>query len=68
MDYFCFKAFVAAVKEHKPMPIDVYDAAVWMAVSALSEQSIVSGGAVQLMPDFTHGDWITRAPKDVVEL
>ncbi len=68
MDYFCFKAFVAAVKEHKPMPIDVYDAAVWMAVSVLSEQSILSGGAVQLMPDFTHGDWITRTPKDVVEL
>lgn len=68
MDYFCFKAFVEAVKEHKPMPIDVYDAAVWMAVSALSEQSILSGGAAQLMPDFTHGDWITRAPKDVVEL
>lgn len=68
MDYFCFKAFVEAVQQHKKMPIDVYDAAVWMAVSALSEQSVLSGGSVQIMPDFTHGEWITRAPKDVIDL
>lgn len=68
MDYFCFKAFIDAVKENKPMPIDVYDAAVWMAVSVLSEQSILEGGATKAMPDFTHGEWITREPKDVTEL
>lgn len=67
MDYFCFKAFVDAVEKHEAMPIDIYDAATWMAVSTLSENSILNGGSVQLMPDFTHGNWITRKPKDVVE-
>lgn len=39
-------------------PIDVYDTAVWMAVTYLSEQSIAMGGAPVPMPDFTCGAWI----------
>ena len=38
----------------KPMPIDVYDMATWMAISVLSEESIVTGQEV-LFPDFTNG-------------
>ena len=68
MDFFCFSAFIEALKEHREMPIDVYDAATWMAVTALSEASILTGGAPQIMPDFTHGGWITRKPADVLEL
>ena len=68
MDYLCFKAFVEALQNKKSMPIDVYDAAVWMAVSTLSEQSIINGGAVQQMPDFTNGKWIDRKPQDVVDI
>ncbi len=68
MDYLCFKAFVEALQNKKSMPIDVYDAAVWMAVSTLSEQSIINSGAVQQMPDFTNGKWIDRKPQDVVDI
>ena len=68
MDYFVFRAFADAVKNKTDMPIDVYDAAVWMAVSVLSEQSILLGGAPQAMPDFTEGAWQTREPQDVTEL
>lgn len=68
MDYFCFLSFIDALKSHREMPIDIYDAATWMAVSALSESSILKGGEAQLMPDFTHGGWITRNPSDVTEL
>ena len=50
------------------MPIDVYDAAAWMSISALSEASIAQGGAPQAIPDFTNGMWTVRKPKDVVEL
>ena len=39
------------------MPVDVYDAASWMAVTALSEMSIAKGGAVMDIPDFTGGKW-----------
>ena len=68
MDYFIYSDFVNAVKNNTVFPIDVYDAAVWMAVTALSEQSILQGGTVQSMPDFTHGKWQTRERLDVVEL
>ncbi len=68
MDWFAYKAFTDAVKDHTVMPIDVYDAATWMAVSVLSEQSIAQGGAPQVMPDFTNGRWLHRPRLDVCEL
>lgn len=68
MDYFTHRAFIDAVKNGNPMPLDVYDAASWMAVSVLSEQSIREGGAVQQIPDFTNGRWASRSAQDVVQL
>ncbi len=68
MDYFTHRAFIEALKNGTPMPLDVYDAASWLAVSVLSEQSIRGGGAVQQIPDFTNGKWLIRAPQDVIEL
>ena len=63
-----FRVFADCVLNNKEMPIDVYDAASWMAITALSEQSIATGGAPQLIPDFTDGKWINREPRDVVEM
>ncbi len=57
MDWLEFKVFFDALREDKPMPIDVYDAASWMAITALSEESISKGGAVVNIPDFTNGRW-----------
>ena len=57
MDYFEFVAFFDALEKGEPMPINVYDAAAWMAVTILSEQSVASGGAPQIFPDFTVGRW-----------
>lgn len=67
MDYIEFRKFIDALLSGEEMPIDVYDAAAWMAVSALSEQSIALGGAPVAFPDFTDGAWVTRKPKDVTE-
>jgi len=67
MDYFTLKTFFSAVVNGEEMPIDVYDAATWACITALSEQSIAMGGAVQPVPDFTRGKWIKRERKDVVE-
>lgn len=64
MDYLVFKAFADALLEGKDMSIDVYDAATWMAITALSEQSIITGSQVQNFPDFTRGKWIYE--KDVL--
>ncbi len=52
MDYFVFKAFFDALLKGEKMPIDVYDAASWMAVSCLSAKSIKQNGAVIQIPDF----------------
>lgn len=68
MDWFAYKAFTDALKDGTPMPIDVYDAATWQAVSVLSEISIQQGGAPQAMPDFTNGKWIYRPAMDVCAL
>lgn len=67
MDLFMLREFVDCVIHKKEMPIDVYDAAAWMCISYLSEQSIACGGAPQPIPDFTRGKWITRQPKDVID-
>lgn len=68
MDWFAYRAFTDVLKQGTPMPIDVYDAAVWQAVSVLSELSIAQGGAPQSMPDFTQGQWVNRRRLDVCEM
>ena len=55
MDYLVFRAFVESVKNGTGVPIDIYDAAAWMAVTCLSEESIALGGAPVAIPDFTGG-------------
>ena len=49
------------------MPIDVYDAATWAAITPLSEISIRTGEAVEI-PDFTRGKYRERPLEDVVPL
>ena len=68
MDYLMLCEFVSAAREGKEMPIDVYDAASWMAITALSKQSIAGHGASVEIPDFTEGKWRTRNREDVVPL
>lgn len=57
MDWLEFEAFFDALRNEEPMPIDVYDAATWMAVTALSEISIAKGSSCEMIPDFTKGKW-----------
>ena len=68
LDVLTLKAFFTAVEKNEEMPIDVYDAASWMAISYLSEESIRLGGTAVTIPDFTRGKWLIREPKDVIEL
>ena len=42
------------------MPIDVYDMASWMSITALAEEAIALGGQAVAIPDFTNGKWIKR--------
>lgn len=60
MDWLVFGAFFDSIIEKKPCPLDVYDAAAWMCISALSEESIALGGQPVVVPDFTNGMWTMR--------
>ncbi len=60
MDFFVTHAFVEAVKRGEPMPIDVYDAVAWSAITPLSELSIAQDNKTLDFPDFTAGKWKDR--------
>ena len=60
MDGLVYGKFVECCLTGEPMPIDVYDAAAWMAVTPLSAESIQKGGVAVAFPDFTEGKWETR--------
>ena len=63
MDGHMFGAFFEYVRGERECPIDVFDAATWMSISVLSEESIVLGGAPVAIPDFTEGKWLMNASK-----
>jgi len=66
MDWLVHKAFFDVLRrEETEMPVDVYDAATWMAITTLSEASISLGSVPMEMPDFTNGAWTTRPTYDV---
>ena len=62
MDYLVMRSFIESVQNHTQPPIDVYDAAAWLSVTVLSEQSIAMGSAPVAVPDFTSGMWMHREP------
>ena len=70
MDYLVLRAFVESLQKGVAFPIDVYDAAAWMAVTCLSEQSIALGSMPVMVPDFTSGRWMQpdNRPKDMFSL
>ena len=50
------------------MPIDVYDAAAWMTVTALSKISIENGSIPVEFPDYTRGKYKERKTVDVFDV
>ena len=65
MDWLVCRAFVESVKRGVNTPIDAYDTVTWMAIGALSEESIRCFGAPVDFPDFTSGRWRNR--EEIVE-
>ena len=62
MDYLVQRGFIDAIKAGRQTPIDVYDSVAWMAITALSEDSIACGSMPVPFPDFTNGKWIRKRP------
>lgn len=65
IDHLELADFLDRVRSGAPMPIDVYDAAAWMVITPLSEDSIATGATVSI-PDFTCGAYTTREALDVL--
>ena len=61
-DYITLYEFVKAVRNKTAPPQDVYDAATWSAVVPLSIQSVANQSTTLDFPDFTNGQWKSRAP------
>ncbi len=60
MDFFVLNSFIEGVKRKLPPAIDVYDAATWLSITALSEASIATGSTPQAFPDYTRGRWMNK--------
>ena len=60
MDWLVCRAFIESVKAEINTPIDAYDTATWLAIGALSKESLDNGNKVVEFPDFTGGKWQNR--------
>ncbi len=60
IDKLVYSAFVYCAKNNIHAPIDAYDAATYMAITALSADSVAMGGMPVAFPDFTNGRWCER--------
>lgn len=68
MDYIEDYRLIQSLREGTPMDMDVYDAAAWSAISALSERSIARRSRSVDFPDFTRGAWKTREPLGIITI
>ena len=66
MDYMMLYRLVKCLRTGAPPDMDVYDAASWSVVSALSEQSVANRSQPVDFPDFTRGKWKTNPPLGIV--
>lgn len=67
MDYIMLYRAIECLHNGEPLDQNVYEGALWSAVTPLSEKSVNEGGAPQVFPDFTRGDWKHTAPLPVVK-
>ncbi len=67
MDYIMLYRVIECLHNGEPLDQNVYEGALWSAVSPLSEKSVYEGGAPQIFPDFTRGDWKHTAPLQIVK-
>lgn len=66
MDFIMDYRLIYCLKNGLPMDMDVYDAAVWSAITPLSYQSVAKRSNTMDFPDFTRGAWKTNKPLDIV--
>ena len=68
MDYIEDFRLVDALREGRPVDMDVYDGAMMSAVVELSGRSIDGGGEPLPFPDFTRGGWKQPRPLQIMRV
>jgi len=68
MDFIEDYRLIEALRQGRPLDMDVYDAASWSVVTPLSEKSVASRGNPMDFPDFTRGGWKSPRPLHVMEI
>lgn len=66
MDFLMDWRTIDCLRNGLPLDQDVYDAALWSAISPLTEQSVANRSAAVDVPDFTFGSWETNKPVDIL--
>ena len=56
---------IQSLRKGVPPDFDVYDAATWSVISALSEESVADRSRPVDVPDFTRGKWKSNAPVEI---
>ncbi len=62
MDFIMDWRLIDCLRNGLPLDQDVYDAASWSSIVALSEKSVASRSKSMDIPDFTRGNWKTNKP------
>jgi len=65
MDFLMDWRTIDCLRNGLPVDMNVYDAALWSAISPLSEKSVANRSASVDIPDFTNGAWKTNKPVDI---
>ena len=65
MDFLMDWRLIDCLRNGLPLDQDVYDAALWSAISPLSEWSVANRSNSVDVPDFTRGNWKVNAPVDL---
>jgi predicted dehydrogenase len=66
MDGIMMYRIVECLQQGLPLDQNVYEGALWSAVTELSERSVAQDGMPQDFPDFTRGDWKQTAPLGII--
>jgi len=66
MDFIEDYRLIECLRKGEPMDMDVYDAAAWSVISALSEKSVAHRSRAVDFPDFTRGQWKSRQPLGII--
>lgn len=67
MDYLEDERLIHCLRNGLPTDQNVYDAAAWSCISALTEDSVARHGRPVDVPDFTRGRWKSTPPLGIIQ-